>query len=215
MATTIDASNLVLRDVHRLLNLELQLNNSFTSLLSLEPLAEIEEQRLEEIRSNFANYYYDGTILEGEVKFLLLSPLMWLAGFYHPNIRITLEEGIAEIYVEDEDRKIKGRMDILAARRDEQKNRITSLWILLIESKRIRFDTSVGLPQLLTYAYTSLEQQESVWGLTSNGKNSQFVYIQQGNPPTYQLFPELSLMYPEQSIQLLQVMKAICKPHIS
>lgn len=152
MTTTIDAGNLVLGDVQRLLHLERRLNTSFSSLLTLEELTAVESERLGEIRQNFDNYYSEG-IVEGQVKFLFLSPLMWLAGYYHSNIKITLEEGIAEINIEEEDPKIKGRMDILAARRVAPKKTIDLLWIVLIESKRIRFDCSVGLPQLLTYAY--------------------------------------------------------------
>ena len=46
---------------------------------------------------------------------------MWLAGFYQQNIKITLEENIAEISIEDEDTSIKGRMDILAVNRTKGK----------------------------------------------------------------------------------------------
>ncbi|HAG84821.1 MAG TPA: restriction endonuclease subunit R [Cyanobacteria bacterium UBA12227] len=213
MTSTLDASNLVLRDVHHLLKLERRINNSFTSLLSLEPITDSERQDLDEICHNFESYYEEGKILEGQIKFLLLSPLMWVSGFYHPSIRISLEEGIATIHVEDEDTLIKGRMDILAATKIHQQTPIISLWILLIESKNSSVDASEGLPQLLTYAYTRLGHQESVWGLTTNGMDYQFVYIHQGNPPTYQLFPKLSLMYPDQATELVQVMKAICKVH--
>ncbi|MFP4413122.1 MAG: restriction endonuclease subunit R, partial [Coleofasciculus sp.] len=64
-------------------------------------------------------------------------------------------------------------------------------------------------------AYQRLESQVGIWGLTTNGLDYQFIYIQPGNPPTYQLFPELSLIRPEQSIQLLQVIKTICRLHYS
>lgn len=111
MTTTIDSRNLSLKEVHRLLKLERRLNNSFTSLLSLEPLTEIGIQELEKIRALFDNYYCEGKISEGGVKFLFLAPLMWLAGFYQQNIKITLEENIAEISIQDEDTSIKGRMD--------------------------------------------------------------------------------------------------------
>lgn len=215
MTTTLDANTLFLKDVHRLLKLEKRLNNSFTSILPLESLTELEQKDLEEIRSNFESYYEEGKILEGQVQFLFLSPLMWLAGFHHPRIKISLEVGIAEIKVEDEDTCIKGRKDILAATKVQEEATITALWVLLIESKNSSLDASEGLPQLLTYAYTGLENQESVWGMTTNGMDYQFVYIQQGNPSTYQLFPKLSLIYPEQSVQLLQAMKAICQLHIS
>lgn len=211
MTLTLDASNLSLADVHRLLKLTRQLNHSIKSLLPLETLTEFEQQKLEEIRTNFDNYYSGRKISEGQIKFLFLSPLMWLAGFYNSNVNITLEERIADIDIQDEDTIIKGRMDILAATQSQEKLTITGLWILLIESKNSSIDASEGLPQLLTYAYTSLEHQESVWGLTTNGMDYQFVYLQRGNPPTYQLFPKLSLMYSEPSIELLQIMKAICK----
>lgn len=211
MTLTLDASNLSLADVHRLFKLTRQLNPSIKSLLPLETLTGFEQQKLAEIRTNFDNYYSGGKISEGQIKFLFLSPLMWLAGFYNSNINITLEERIADIDIQDEDTIIKGRMDILAATQSQEKLTITGLWILLIESKNSSIDASEGLPQLLSYAYTSLEYQESVWGLTTNGMDYQFVYLQQGNPPTYEIFPKLSLMYPEPSIQLLQVMKAICK----
>jgi len=51
------------------------------------------------------------------------------------------------------------------------------IWILVIEYKNSSFNGSEGLPQLLTYVYTSLEQQKSVWGLTTNGMDYQFVYL--------------------------------------
>ena len=211
MTTTLDASTLVLKDVHRLLKLQRTVNNSLSSRLSLEPVTEEEQEDLAEICSHFESYYEAGKILEGQIQFLFISPLMWLSGYYHPSIKISLEVGIADIEIEDADTLIKGQMDILAATRVEDEKSITSFWILLIESKNSSVDASEGLPQLLTYAYTGLNQQESAWGLTTNGMDYQFVYIQRGNPPSYQLFPKLSLMHPEQSIQLLQVLKAICK----
>ena len=214
MTTTLDASNLVLTDVHRLLKLERQIKSSFASFLPLEPLTEIEEQRLGEISRNFEKYYDKGKILEGQIKFLFVSPLMWLSGFYHPNIEITLEEWIANIEIEDEETIIKGRMDILAATKAKTEPSLTALWILVIETKKFSADVSVGLPQLLTYAYKGLSHQESVWGLTTNGMDYQFVCLQKGDPSIYYLFPKLSLLYPEQSVQLLQAMKAICQPHI-
>lgn len=208
--TTLDARNLSLEDVYRLLKLERGLNKSFTSLLSLEPLTEDEQQKLEEIRNNFENYYSSGKISEGQVKFLTLAPLMWLAGFYHPTIKITLEEYIADISIQDEDTIIKGRMDILAVNKTEAKNTTTPFWILVIEAKNSSVEALEGLPQLLTYAYKSLEHQKSVWGLTTNGLSYWFVYLQQGNPPSYKLLPQLNLIDSERTIQLLQVLKAIC-----
>jgi hypothetical protein len=212
MTTNLDASNLSLEDVYRFLKLERRLNNSITSLLTLEPLTESEQQELQKIRDNFDSYYTWGKISEGEIKFMTISPLLWVAGFYpYSTIRITLEEKIAEIYIEDDDTLIKGRMDILAVHKVRGSQTITPFCILVIETKNSEVSAFTGLPQLLTYAYKCLDKQESVWGLTTNGMDYQFVHIEQGNPPIYQQFPSLNLIYPESSIQILQILKAICK----
>lgn len=215
MATTLDASNLSLEKVEALLNYREQLNDSFTSLLTLEPLSEFEQQELAGIRDLFRSYYKPGKISEGQIRFLFLAPLLKLAGFYTPRIKILLEEKIADILLEDEDKLIKGRMDILAVNRQiEEDIEITPFWILVIETKNSTVHQMEGLPQLLTYAYKSLENQPFVWGLTTNGIGYQFVYIERGNPPVYQLLPDLNLIRPDSSIQLLQVLKAICKQYL-
>ncbi|WP_414527602.1 restriction endonuclease subunit R [Nodularia chucula] len=210
MTTTLDARNLSLQDVQRCLKFEEQFNDSITSLLSLESLTEFEQQELLKIRNLFRSYYAAGKIAEGQIKFLFIAPLMNLAGFYQSSIQITLEENIAEIFVEDEDTSIKGRMDILAVNKSSASTVNTPFWILVIESKNSSINALEGLPQLLTYAYTSLENQTSVWGLTTNGMDYQFVYIQQGNPPIYQLLPKLDITRLESAIELLQILKSIC-----
>lgn len=209
MTTTLDASNLSLNDVKNHLKFEQQLNNSFDSLLSLEVLTEKENSELEKWSNLFQEYYADGKISEGLIKFIFLAPLMNLAGFYIPNIKITLEEKIADIFIQDEDTLIKGRMDILAVNKQQGRSQTTPFWILVIETKNSSVNVSEGLPQLLTYAYKGIEQQSSVWGLTTNGMDYQFVYIQQGNLPIYQLLPKLDITRPESSLELLQVLKAI------
>ncbi|MDJ0566751.1 MAG: restriction endonuclease subunit R, partial [Microcystis sp. M49629_WE12] len=60
-----------------------------------------------------------------------------------------------------------------------------------------------------TYAYNSLERQPSVWGLATNGLQYMFVYLRQETNPTYQIMPELNLMYPQSAINLLQILKAM------
>jgi hypothetical protein len=51
--TTLNAKELSLNDVHRLLGFQRQYNSSFTSLLSLELLTEFELQELLQIRDDF------------------------------------------------------------------------------------------------------------------------------------------------------------------
>lgn len=211
MTLAIDASDLTLEQVHQLLKLRLQIGQGLASLLVLEELTASERQDLTKIRDNFLAYYASGKILEGQIQYLFLSPLMWLAGFHTPKIKLNLEVGIASIEVEDEDTVIRGRMDILAAKRVQNKRDVNIFWVLIVEAKNSSFEASEGLPQLLTYAYTGLEQQQAVWGLTTNGLNYQFVRIERGDPPTYTVFPPFNMLYPDQVEQLLQVMKAICE----
>ncbi|MFN6514694.1 MAG: restriction endonuclease subunit R [Nostoc sp. CreGUA01] len=209
--TIIGARNLSLEEVHRLFGFQRQYSDSFSNYLSLEPITEAEQQELKQIQHDFDRYLTTGKVSEGQVKFLAVAPLLRLAGFYRYPIEIVLEENIGDIEVEDEDIKIKGRFDILAVSKANKTKPQIYFWVLLIESKNSQVDISTGLPQLLTYAYKNLDNQKSVWGLTTNGRSYQFVYIEPGNPPIYYLLPELNLMERERSNQLLEVLKAICQ----
>lgn len=209
--TTLIAKKLTLKQVHQFLKLNKLSTGSFTPLLSLEPITEIEQQELAQIRDDFENYLIDGKVLEGQIKLLVISPLLRLAGFFHSPIKISLEQDIDEIVVEDEDTKITGRFDILAVNKEQPTITDVAFWLLVIEAKNSSINSFEGLPQLLTYAHQSLQQQELVWGLTTNGTDYRFVLIRQGNPATYQQMPLLNLMDSESAIQLLQILKAICK----
>ncbi|MEL7242355.1 MAG: restriction endonuclease subunit R [Cyanobacteria bacterium J06573_2] len=208
MTITLEPNSLSLNDVHRLLKLQKQPNGLFTDYLNLEPLTDFEQQDLSRIRNDFERYLTAGKISEGMVKFFTIAPLMRLAGFYDIPIRLTMEDVIG-IVIEDEDKVIKGRMDILAVNQAESDIE-APFWVLVIETKNSAIDVSEGLAQLLTYAFKGLEQQLLVWGLVTNGQRYQFVYLNQGNPPNYQLMPLLSLNELQGSVLLLQVMKAIC-----
>jgi hypothetical protein len=210
MTQNLEASQLSLNDVRRLLKLEEREGDAFTDFFSLEPLSELEQQEILKIRTDFRRYLSAGKVSEELVKFLVLSPLMRLAGFFDIPIVLTMEDSIA-IEVEDADTLIKGRLDVLAVNQPDAELAAAQFWILVVEAKNSAIDPWAGLPQLLTYAYKSLQQQSSVWGLTTNGRNYQFVYLTRGNPCTYQILPDLSLTDRERSLLLAQVLKAICK----
>ncbi len=209
--TALNAKNLTLSEVLRLLKFQKLPNGSFTPLLSLEPLTEFEQQELIQTCQDFDSYLTDGKVSEGQVKLVSVGPLLRLAGFYRSPIKMFLEEGIADIAVEDEGATITGRLDLLAIDKNTLTTTDVPFWILVIETKNSAIDVLAGLPQLLAYAYKSLEHQTSVWGLVTNGARYQFAYIQSGTPPTFQLMPLLNLMDCEPAIQILQVLKAICK----
>ncbi|NJO76011.1 MAG: hypothetical protein HC833_21010 [Leptolyngbyaceae cyanobacterium RM1_406_9] len=100
---------LTLEQVHRQLNLQEQIaEDSLLERLPVKPLTEFEQQEITQTRNDFRSYLNAGKVLEGQVKLLVLAPLLRLAGFYRPPIQITLEQDIAEITV-DEDTTITGR----------------------------------------------------------------------------------------------------------
>ncbi|MEG5067470.1 restriction endonuclease subunit R [Microcoleus sp. B3-A4] len=210
MTQNLEASQLSLNDVRRLLKLERQRGGSFAKFLSVEPLTDFEQQELLLIGNHFWRHLEAGKVSAKLVKFLVLSPLMRLTGFFKVPVVLTMEDSIP-IEVEDGDTLIKGRLDILAVNQPDAELAAAQFWILVVEPKNSAIDPWAGLPQLLTYAYKSLQQQSSVWGLTTNGRNYQFVYLTRGNPCTYQILPDLSLTDPERSLLLAQVLKAICK----
>jgi hypothetical protein len=210
MTQNLEASQLSLNDVRRLLKLERQTEGSFTDFFSLEPLTDFEQQELLQIRNVFWRHLEARKISAKMVKFLVLSPLMRLAGFFDIPIVLTMEDSIP-IEVEDGDTLIKGRLDILAVNQPDAEIGAAQFWILVVEAKNSAIAPLAGLPQLLTYAYKSLQQQSSVWGLTTNGESYRFVRVTRGNPCTYQILPELNLIDRERSILLAQVLKAICK----
>ena len=210
MTQNLEASQLSLNDVRRLLKLERKTGGSFAEFLSLEPLRDFEQQELLLIGNHFWRHLEAGKVSAKLVKFLVLSPLMRLAGFFDIPIVLTMEDSIP-IEVEDADTLIKGRLDVLAVNQPDAELAAAQFWILVVEAKNSAIDPWAGLPQLLTYAYKSLQQQSSVWGLTTNGRNYQFVYLTRGNPCTYQILPDLSLTDRERSLLLAQVLKAICK----
>ncbi|WP_341739210.1 restriction endonuclease subunit R [Microcoleus sp. CAWBG640] len=210
MTQNLEASQLSLNDVRHLLKLQELEGEGFSDFFSLEPLTESEQQELLKLRNDFRRYLSAGKISEELVKFLVLSPLMRLTGFFEIPIVLTMEDSIP-IEVEDGDTLIKGRLDILAVNQPDAELAATQFWILVVEAKNSAIAPLAGLPQLLSYTYKSLQQQSSVWGLTTNGESYRFVRVTRGNPCTYHILPELNLIDKERSLLLAQVLKAICK----
>jgi hypothetical protein len=200
----IQANTLSLRDVHQRLGYQRHYADRLDEFLTLTNLTPAETTELMNIRSEFDRYLVDGTVLEGQVRVLSVNPLLRLSGFNRSPITIRVETAIAPIELAES--KITGRMDLLAIRTREDG---PDFWVLVVESKESGADAMQGLSPLLTYAYSGLEGQRSVWGLTTNGINYQFVQIQAGQPPQYFLLPELSLLHRDSAMLLLQVLKAI------
>jgi hypothetical protein len=203
---TVQANTLSLKEVHRRLGYQRHYADRLDEWLTLPDLTPAETAELMNVRSEFDRYLVEGAVLEGQVRVLSVNPLLRLSGFNRAPVTIQVEMAIAPIELPES--KITGRMDLLAIRMREDG---PDFWVLVVESKESGADAMQGLSQLLTYAYAGLQTQQSVWGLTTNGINYQFVQIRAGQPPQYFLLPELSLLHRESAVSLLQVLKAICQ----
>jgi hypothetical protein len=211
---TLKARQLKIDEVHTLLGYEPKLDGKFQDYLQLPKLLEEDYSSLAEIRANFFRYLNRAKISEGQARELSVSPLLRLAGYHQPPIYLEVEEKIDQFYIEDQDTCIVGRLDIVAVRQDTS---ICPLWILVVESKNTEASEIVGVAQMLAYAHTSLERQNNVWGLVTNGLNYRFFYIDRAVKSsgksvqhiTYQYMPSLNLIDVESVVTLLQVLKAI------
>lgn len=208
MMTLVNARDLTLDEIHAHLGLRRGFVSAIEDLLSLEPLTEAEQEELDRIREDFDRYLNADKVSEGLVKALVIYPLLRSTGFYRSPITIRLEEAITTIEIPDQDTSIVGRLDILAMSRAESRS-APFFWILVIEAKNSLIDPWAGLPQLLTYAYSSLNQHPSVWALSTNGRSYQFVYLTAGDPVSYQLLPSLDLIHPLRSQPIFQILKGI------
>jgi hypothetical protein len=210
MSMNAESHQLELVEVENLLQLELKEGGNFTDFLSLSPLTDQEREEIRGISRQFRRYLGWGKISEGMIKFLVISPLLRLAGFFDLPVVLTLEKSI-NIDIEDQETVIRGKLDILAMQYSDASLTATPFWLLVVETKNSKIDALEGLAQLLTYAYKGLDKQDRVLGLTTNGISYRFVVLENGTPTTYQILPELNLIDLDRSEQLLQVLKGICQ----
>ena len=93
---------------------------------------EVEQARLDQVRRNYLYQISDGILLKETIKMVVLSPLLELAGFYQSPYKFRTEVAV-EIEAEGDNEEIlRGRIDALVLQ--------GKLWIVLIESKKTRFD---------------------------------------------------------------------------
>ncbi|NJM64581.1 MAG: type I restriction endonuclease subunit R [Acaryochloris sp. RU_4_1] len=147
--------------------------SSFTEWLDdLPELNLAEQQRLDLIKQRYLYHRQYGHLLEGAVNFIVVSPLLELAGFYDPPFHLRSEASI-QLDLEDEDGLIyRGRIDGLIVQEH--------LWIVLIESKQTSFSIEVALPQALAYMSANAPAPRPTFGLVSNSAYSMFIKLDQG-----------------------------------
>ena len=138
----------------------------------LSELNTTDHQRLDLIKQRYLYQRQYGHLLEGAVNFVVIAPLLELAGFYDPPFRLRSEASI-RLEIEDKNGTIsQGRIDSLILQ--------NNLWIVLVESKRTSFSVELALPQAIAYMAANPDRDRPTFGLVSNGTYSIFIKLYQG-----------------------------------
>ena len=164
-------------------------------------LTEVEKATLDRIKQSYLRHITENFLSEGVVNLLVVSPLLFLAGFLDALFSLRSEESIK---ISDQDNQItcKGRIDALVFKAD--------IWIVLVEAKRSSFSFLVAVPQALTYMMASPNGNLPTYAMVTNGDHFMFVK-RQGSQ--YELSDDFSLfkrshneLYP-----ILQILKSLGK----
>jgi hypothetical protein len=161
----------------------------------LPDLTTLEQTTLDRLLARFASHRYQGTIAEGAVDKLLLSPLLDLVGFYEPEYSLRTEVSV-EFAFPEQDEVLRGRIDTLILQ--EQ------LWVLVVEAKRTIM-VSLAIPQALAYMMAHPNAASPIYGLVSNGDEFIFLKLQTQTHPTYSTSRQFTLFFPPGSQDLTQV----------
>jgi Type I restriction enzyme R protein N terminus (HSDR_N) len=171
----------------------------------LPSLTDADRSQLSHIQQRFIQHRDRGSLPEGTVDKLMISPLLDLAGLYDSRFTIRTEASV-EINLEAAGEILQGRMDtlILADR----------IWILVVEAKNSTFALSVALPQLLNYILSAPIAGAAKFGLATNGEEFRFVKLQAQEARTIvDLSAILSVMPPSRSKlpQVVQILKSLAQ----
>jgi hypothetical protein len=131
-----------------------------------------EEQRLDLIKERYLRHRKYGHLLEGAVNFIVIAPLLEMAGFYDHPFQLRSEASVRIEIPDEENRIYQGRIDSLIVQ--EQ------LWVVLVEAKRTSFSVEVALPQAIAYIAASPHPQRASYALVSNGGYSMFIKLERG-----------------------------------
>ena len=164
-------------------------------------ITEVEKATLDRIKQSYLRHITENFLSEGVVNLLVVSPLLFLAGFLNAPFSLRSEESI-EISNQDNQITDKGQIDALVFKAD--------IWIVLVEAKRSSFSFLVAVPQALTYVMASPNGNLPTYAMVINGDHFMFVK-RQGSQ--HELSDDFSLfkrshneLYP-----ILQILKSLGK----
>jgi len=169
---------------------------------NLPELTQAERQTLDRIKNSYLYNSADGAMTEATVNLLLVSPLLYLAGFCDPPYKRRGEKSV-EIAVEERDEIYRGRIDALVLQ--------NQFWLTLVESKQTKFSFSVAIPQALAYMMANPHSARSTFGLVTNGDSFLFIKLVKEPVAQYDLSTDFSIFARPQNelYEVLRVMKRI------
>jgi hypothetical protein len=176
-AKTVPAHSLKLYDLKTRFNLqETQADDFFTEWLDdAVPLQDADYAVLDRVKRNYL-YLLEYPVLESIVKMVVLSPILDLAGFYEPPLRVEGEANI-QVAAMDEGEIIQGSIDVLVVQQ--------SFWVTVIEAKNSEFSITKAIPQTIAYMLAHPDPDRPCFGLVVNGSEFLFLKLMQGTPPIY------------------------------
>jgi hypothetical protein len=179
----------------------------------LPGLTDPEQTTLSYLQKRFFEHRDRGSLPEGTVDKLIVSPLLDLAGLYDSRFTIRTEAQV-EILLEERDELLQGRIDTLIFQEE--------FWVLVIEAKNTTLSLSVAIPQALTYMTAHpqgdlrvSQRDRPVFGLVTNGDEFRFIKLLQQTTynSQFDLSDVFSLLPPQRSklSQVLQILKRISR----
>ncbi|CBN57441.1 MULTISPECIES: hypothetical protein [Kamptonema] len=168
---------------------------------NLPEITDIEKQQLDRVQEGYFNLLDYPPLRETVVKLTIVSPILFIAGFFVSPFHIRAEKSI-QIQEEDEGRIIEGRIDILILKKN--------FWVTVIESKQLSFSVDEGLAQLLAYMLADPNPETPTFGLITTGANFTFVKLLRGEIPQYATSDEFVIRnQPNELYSVLQILKRL------
>jgi hypothetical protein len=202
MPQIIPASDLSLHEVKSRFNLQQVWDDQFFWEWQgeLPKVTDSEKHWLDQVKADFLSLA-EYPLHEEVVKLFVLAPLLSLAGLARLPF-LTVAEKQVEIAFEEENKVIRGRIDLLILHE--------RLWAVVIEAKAKRLDMMEALPQALFHMMNSPHLDAPTYGLLTNGNRFIFVKLMRRDAPQFALSEDFSLQSKRNQLhEVLAILKRL------
>jgi hypothetical protein len=163
-----------LNEAHQRFNIQPTTDKNFFCewQTDLPELTEVEKAGCDRLKNRYLYYAADGSICEGTVNAVMISPLLELLGFFDPPYKVRSEYFVRlTIQTEDSDQDsiLRGHIDALVVQ--------DQLWITLIEAKNFGFSVLQALPQTLAYMTANPQTTSPSFAMITTGEDYLFMKL--------------------------------------